>query len=102
MPTPEESRAWTSRLFGILSLALGILALAARLGYEVACADLGSDLGIDAPWARALFRLGALLAALAGLASALAAFLAASSWKKRLGLPLPGFLVNGMALLWLF
>lgn len=94
----EPARA--SRRFGIASLVLGILALVGRLGFEAAKADLGADLGIDGPASRFPLHGGSLAIALAGAASAFGAALTAQAWRARLSLPVPGILVNGMALLW--
>ena len=95
-----ESTANSSRRISVISLVLGLVALAGRLAFEASRADLGSDLGINAPWLRVLFSLGSLLVAVAGIFGAVAAAAAASTWRARLGLFLPGFLVNGMAILW--
>ena len=89
-----------SRTFGVVSLVLGLLALLGRLAFEASHADLGADLDMDAPWTRVLLHLGSFLASLAGVSSAIAAAATASSWRQRIGLPLPGMLVNGMAILW--
>ncbi len=79
---------------------MGLLALAAGLAFEVSRADLGADLGISAPWHQALFRISTLVDALIGLSIAFTASLVAPTWRLRLGAPLPGVLVNGMAILW--
>lgn len=100
MSSPEESPSRTSRVCGVISLVLGLLALAARLALEVSHADLGSDLGIEGKGFKLLFHFGSLLLAGIGLSTALAALFTASSWRARIGLPLPGILLNGMALLW--
>ena len=99
-PLPHDPRGKASRAFGVASLVLGLVALLGRLGFEAARADLGADLGIDVPWIRALLHLGSFAASLLGLSCACAATATASSWRLRVGLPLPGVLVNGMAILW--
>ncbi len=102
MMTPTESRARAARAFSIASLVLGILALAGRLGFDVARADLGGDLGIDAPWIRFLFNWGSAVVAGLGLCSAITSFTVAPTWRLRFGAPLPGLIVNGVAILWWF
>jgi hypothetical protein len=97
-PEPSGSRA--SRAFGIASLILGILALAADLAYEVARADLGADLGIASRGFRALFHLGSVVLAGVGIALALAAAATGSTVRSRLGAALPGLLSSGAALSW--
>jgi hypothetical protein len=102
MDPSEESQARASRAFSVASLVLGLLALAARVAHEVAQADLGSDLGIDGPWVRLLFHWGSAVVAGLGLCSAIAALTFAPSWRLRFGSPLPGMIVNGVAILWWF
>ena len=100
MSTPAESKARGSRVFCVLSVVVGVVALAARLGYEVSRADLGSDLGLDAPGTTMLFHWASLPIAIVGLFTALTAMFLAPSWRLRFGAPLPGFLINGVALAW--
>jgi hypothetical protein len=93
-------RAQPSRVFSVTSLVLGLLALAGRLAFEAARADLGQELGMDKPWLRVLLHGGSLLVAIAGASFAFATLIKAAPWRSRIGLSLPGFLVNGMAILW--
>jgi hypothetical protein len=100
MSNSEEYQARTSRVFSVASLVLGLVALVGMLVYEAACADLGSDLGINTPGFRLLFHWGALIMAGIGMSSAFSALFTASSWRKRLGSTIPGVLVNGATILW--
>lgn len=88
------------RVFCVVSVIFGIAALALRLAYEVSRADLGTDLGISDPTTQTLLRWAALPAAGLGIAAALAAVGASSDWKTRLGAPLPGLIVNVVAIAW--
>lgn len=100
MGTPTESKARASRIFCVLSVIVGVLAVAARLAFEVSQADLGSDLGIAAPGTRDFLHWASLPVAVLGLCSAITAFAVAPSWKLRFGAPLPGFILNGAAVAW--
>ncbi len=64
---PHDSQGRISLMFGVASLILGLFALLGRLGFEAARADLGADLGLDAPWIRVLLHLGSFLVSLGGL-----------------------------------
>ena len=95
-----EPPAKSPRRLSVVSLVLGLVALAGRLAFEASQADLGSDLGINAPWLRLLFNFGSVTVAGVGMAAAVSAAAAVSTGRARLGVFLPGFLVNGMAILW--
>ena len=98
MPGSEASRFKLFHVFGIGSLILGLLALASALAYEVACADLGSDLGIASRGFRALFRLSTIALAGFGIALAIPAAATAPTWPSRLGASLPGLLSSAAAI----
>jgi hypothetical protein len=86
----------TARRCGVAGLILGVLSLGALLAWQVAVADLGSDLGIDGRGFRVAFFLGSwILAGMAVLASGGAAFLA-PGWAARAGTALPGLMTAAM------
>jgi hypothetical protein len=100
MATPAESKARASRIFCVVSVIVGLLAVAAHLAFEVSQADLGSDLGLDAPGTRLFLHWASLPVAVLGVCASITAFAVAPSWKLRLGSPLPGFILNGAAIAW--
>lgn len=95
-----DPKATAAKIFCVVSVIAGLVALTLLMGHLASGSDIGSDLGIDHPTAKALFRLGALPVIGIGLAAALAAL--ATSWnvKSRIGAPLPGLILNGFALMW--
>ena len=102
MSMPSESKARTARTFCVLSVVIGILALAANLAHEISRADLGSDLGLSDPGTQAILRWVGLPIAVVGLIAAMSAVAFSPNWKLKFGSPLPGLIVNGAALLWWF
>ena len=102
MATPTESKSRASRVFCFLSVIVGVIALGTHLAYEVSRADLGTNLGLDAPGTTTFLHWASLPVAVVGLFAALTAMIAAPTWKLRFGAPLPGLLANGAALAWWF
>ena len=95
-----ERKAGAAKVFCVVSVIAGLVAIALCLAHLASRSDIGTDLGIDNPTAKALFRLAALPVIGIGLAAALAAVATSPNMKSRLGAPLPGLIVNGFALLW--
>jgi hypothetical protein len=102
MSSPSESKARTARIFCVLSLIIGVLALAANLAYEISRADLGADLGLNDQGTQAILHVAGLPIAVVGLIAALTALAVSPTWKLKFGSPLPGLIVNGAALFWWF
>lgn len=102
MSMPSESKARTARTFCVLSVIIGILALAANLAYQISLADLGTDLGLGDRGTQALLHLAGLPIAVVGIIAALCAMAFSPTWKLRFGAPLPGLIANVAALVWWF
>jgi hypothetical protein len=102
MSMPSESKARTAQLFCVVSVIIGVLALAAHLAFEVSRADLGSDLGLADDRTQALLHFAGLPMAVVGIIAALCAMAFSPNWKLKFGSPLPGLIVNGAAILWWF
>jgi hypothetical protein len=99
---PGDSKARTAQLFCVLSVVIGVLALGAHLAYEASRADLGYDLGLDDRGTQALIHFAGLPIAVVGIIATVGAMAFSPTWKLRFGAPLPGLIINGVALLWWF
>jgi len=102
MTTPADPKGRPARVFCVVSVVLGVVALAVRLAYEVSRADLGTDLGLADRGTQVILHWGALPIAVLGLAATVTAMAVSPTWRLRFGAPLPGLIVNGVALAWWF
>lgn len=97
MSKPDEKGTTPSRIFCVLALVVGILALAVEVAYGISGSDLGGDLGIDGRGTRRLLHAAGLPVALLGLLLSSIAMAIAPTWRTRFVAPLPGVIASGAA-----